>query len=976
MSEADDGEAESSPGREVWIEKYRPQTLDDVYGHEQIVSRLRSYIEQDDLPHLLFAGPAGVGKCTTGETPILTNRGVERIDRVVGDVEGFETPEAGTEIVTFDDDGEFEHVEPSHVFGKEADELVSVTTRDGGEFTVTPEHKLLVIDADGLSWIPAGEIDVGQRVVRPLEVPTPTDPKLEWIDAIDDDRIEIELAGRAIEEFDRPVVSPSDLRTDDISRERLHEGVEQITYVNASGNRSRPITPPWEVTPELARFVGLAVAEARIDCGRVKFYNTNADLLDAFEATIESCFGLSATRGEQQEVPYVEVISRTLTHFLEETFDVFASATDADRNAVGSSLVTAGDEARAAFLRAMFDAEAHVADNGIVELTQRNERHITLLSYLLSSFGVPSRRTRVRKSATNGSGTKREYHKLSISGVSALTRFDERIGFGIDEKAAALSRVTARRSNPNHDTMPAQSAVRDLCESLRLPVGELTSDSLNPDNPGRERYLDDVESVLDAAVERVETAQAVLERLDTLAPALNDASSIPAAWIGARSDLEPLGTRKQLSEAIGVRTDRLLEYADGRRTPNAGRTMGLLSELEGTERSIDVGGIQRELRDCIESLGSSYNEVAEGTSLRGTEVIALLSNDNHAPSSLPRFATVADRVRTLASRMCSLDVIEDIASLDRLASADLYFDEIESVERADGPERVYDLTVPETRNYLAGNVPTVMHNTTSAVAIAKTIYGDDWRTNFLELNASDQRGIDVVRDRIKNFARSSFGGHDYRIIFLDEADSLTDDAQSALRRTMEQFSDNTRFILSCNYSSKIIDPIQSRCAVFRFSPLSDEAVEAQVRDIAADQDIEITDDGLDALVYAANGDMRRAINSLQAAATTGEIVDEQAVYEITATARPEEIEAMVEDALAGDFSKSRATLDTLLTETGMAGGDIIDQLHRSVWEFGLSDREAVRLMEHIGETDFRITEGANEQVQLEALLASLALANE
>ncbi|WP_255764204.1 replication factor C small subunit [Halobaculum sp. CBA1158] len=924
----------------------------------------------------MFSGPAGVGKCTTGETPILTNRGVERIDRVVGDIEGFGTPEEGTEVVTFDDDGEFEHVEPSQVFGKEADELVSVTTRDGGEFTVTPEHKLLVIDADGLSWTPAGEIDVGQRVVRPLEIPTPTDPKLEWIDAVDDDRIEIELTGRAIEEFDRPVVSPSDLRTDDTSREQLREDVERITYVSASGNRSRPITPPWEVTPELARFVGLAVAEARIERGRVKFYNTDADLLDAFDAAIESCFGLSGTRGEQKGVPYVEVISRTLTHYLEEMFDVFASAGGADPNAVGSALVAADDTARAAFLRAMFDAEAHVADNGVVELTQRNERHITLLSYLLSSFGVPSRRKRVRKSATNGSGTEREYHQLSISGASALSRFEERIGFDIEEKAAALARATDRRSNPNHDTMPAQSTVHDLTESLCLPIGELTSDSLHPENPGRERYLDDVEAVLDAAVERVETAQTVLARLDTLSPALNDASAVPAAWVDARLDLEPLSKRKRVSEEIGVRTDRLLEYADGRRTPNARRTMGILSQLEGTRRSVDIGAIQRVLCDCIDSLGISYNEVAEGTTLRGTETIALLSNDDHAPSSLPRFETVADRVRTLASRMCSLEVIEDIASLDRLASADLYFDEVESVERADGPERVYDLTVSETRNYLAGNVPTVMHNTTSAVAIARTIYGDDWRTNFLELNASDQRGIDVVRDRIKNFARSSFGGHDYRIIFLDEADSLTDDAQSALRRTMEQFSDNTRFILSCNYSSKIIDPIQSRCAVFRFSPLSDEAVEAQVRDIAADQDIEITDEGLDALVYAADGDMRRAINSLQAAATTGDVVDEETVYEITATARPEEIEAMVEDALAGDFSKSRATLDTLLTETGMAGGDVIDQLHRSVWEFDLSDREAVRLMERIGETDYRISEGANEQVQLEALLASLALADE
>ena len=263
--------------------------------------------------------------------------------------------------------------------------------------------------------------------------------------------------------------------------------------------------------------------------------------------------------------------------------------------------------------------------------------------------------------------------------------------------------------------------------------------------------------------------------------------------------------------------------------------------------------------------------------------------------------------------------------------------------------------------------------TTAAAAIAREIYGEDnWRGNFLELNASDQRGIDVVRDRIKGFARSSFGG-DFRIVFLDEADSLTDDAQSALRRTMEQFSDNTRFILSCNYSSKIIDPIQSRCAVFRFSPLSDEAVAAQVREIAAAEGIELTDAGVDALSYAADGDMRRAINSLQAAATTGGVVDEEAVYAITATARPEEIESMVTDALDGDFTKARATLDTLLTETGMAGGDVIDQLHRSVWEFELSEREAVRLMERIGEADYRIAEGANEQVQLESLLAALSL---
>ncbi|WP_290815399.1 replication factor C small subunit [Halovivax sp.] len=301
----------------------------------------------------------------------------------------------------------------------------------------------------------------------------------------------------------------------------------------------------------------------------------------------------------------------------------------------------------------------------------------------------------------------------------------------------------------------------------------------------------------------------------------------------------------------------------------------------------------------------------------------------------------------------------------------------ESLDEVKGHENI----VPRLKKYVeTDDLPHLMFagpagvgKTASAGAIARELYGEDWREHFLELNASDQRGIDVVRDRIKNFARSSFGGVEYRIIFLDEADALTSDAQSALRRTMEQFSHNTRFILSCNYSSQIIDPIQSRCAVFRFTQLSDEAVEAQVREIADTEGIELTDDGVDALVYAAAGDMRKAINGLQAAAVMGEVVDEEAVFAITATARPEEVEEMVEQAIAGDFTAARATLDDLLTDRGLAGGDVIDQLHRSAWTFDLDEHATVRLLERLGEVDYRITEGANERLQLEAMLAALAL---
>ena len=263
--------------------------------------------------------------------------------------------------------------------------------------------------------------------------------------------------------------------------------------------------------------------------------------------------------------------------------------------------------------------------------------------------------------------------------------------------------------------------------------------------------------------------------------------------------------------------------------------------------------------------------------------------------------------------------------------------------------------------------------TTTAIAIAKELYGDDWQEHFLELNASDERGIDVVRTRIKEFARSSFGGYNFRIIFLDESDALTSDAQAALRRTMEQFSDQTRFILSANYSSQIIDPIQSRCAVFRFAPLDTAAVVDQVTRIADNEGLTVTDDGLDAIAYVADGDMRRAINALQAAATVEETIDEETVFSITSAARPEAVQEMVQLAIDGDFVAARSRLEDLLVEQGIAGGDILDQLHRSVWDLDLSDAATVRLMDRIGETDYRIVEGADERIQLEAMLASLAL---
>ena len=270
--------------------------------------------------------------------------------------------------------------------------------------------------------------------------------------------------------------------------------------------------------------------------------------------------------------------------------------------------------------------------------------------------------------------------------------------------------------------------------------------------------------------------------------------------------------------------------------------------------------------------------------------------------------------------------------------------------------------------------PAGIGKTTSALALAKEMFGELWKHNLHELNASDERGIDVVRGKIKEFARTAPLGEDgFKIIFLDEADALTGAAQAALRRTMERYARTCRFIMSCNFSSKIIDPIQSRCAVFRFKPIKAEDLEKYLKFVASKEGLKITGEGYQAITYLAQGDLRRAINGLQMAAAAKKEITPDIVYQAVAAARPDEVKEALELALDGNYSGARERLDTLQITYGLAGEDVIRQMHRSVRDLEISDIVKVQMIEKLAEADFRLSEGANSRIQIEAVVANFAI---
>jgi replication factor C small subunit len=262
--------------------------------------------------------------------------------------------------------------------------------------------------------------------------------------------------------------------------------------------------------------------------------------------------------------------------------------------------------------------------------------------------------------------------------------------------------------------------------------------------------------------------------------------------------------------------------------------------------------------------------------------------------------------------------------------------------------------------------------TTTAIILAKQILGAHWRDYTLSLNASDERGIDVVRERIKTFARFADRreGIPFRLALLDECDEMTHDGQTALRRIMEENSEHTRFILICNYSSGIIEPLQSRCAIFRFQRLDEASVVEHLKSIAKKEKLRYSGDGVFGAIYeATQGDLRQAINLMQTASAEGEITAES-VKSVSGASVKARVADILGLALEGDFEAARTKMVELTRVYGIPERDFLRFANEALGSLRVPDM--AKAISILAEFDFRLVQGSQPELQLTAMLAQLS----
>lgn len=998
---------------DVWTEKYRPKSLEDIVDHEHVVDRLEAFMEDKSMPHLLFTGPAGTGKCITGESPVVLANGEivpikEACERKVSKVKSLQ------------EDGTISNAEVNYFYKSEKEKIFSVKTGSGAKVDTTPEHPFLVLREGIPKWEEAQNLREGDLVASTLcNVENIKERKvdLEWgkiqnLWAVSKNRREIEAwklysgvkpqvlkyltineeatnreiaknpkniksvrwATRKLEDEgiltskgERPKfyrLTENKISTKEVPYEFARGDTEKVFYKGDNQKKSGEIEYFDKVTRELAEWLGMVLGDGNVQHSRIRFYNDNKELRKKFVSLTREVFGdLSFEKKESRTVKYIVLKNGTVPRLLSEVFDVPLDEKKSHQIKIPSQIQRAGGRILAAFIRGYYHTDGYFSERGYIEISSASKEILSQIKTLLSFFGIITRLKR-----------KEEQYYLTISGADNLKRFSEFV------KPDIKKIEYSKKGNTNVDLIEVNTEwAREIMKNFGISYSDLGKKKkidhiLSADMASRKTVKGFYKKLLKISRKKINEALMAVEKLNNL----NYGSQEELKRL-FRS-LNDVSTRRRIEGNTSVRYDRLKEYFDGERQPNERNLLKILKFIsrarksqgkEVSQTAIKLLNLRESVINVTNSLGISYEEISENLDYCGSEVNHYLNNQISL-SSVNTVELIFKRVKKLIeNKVLNESLIDKLEILKFLADSEVWWDTVESIEEKAG-QPVYDLNIEGSHNFIGGQ-GLILHNTASSVAIAHDLFGDQWRNNVLELNASDTRGIDVIRNEVKDFARSkAVGDVPFKIIVLDEADALTPEAQQALRRTMENYTETCRFILICNYSSKIIDPIRSRCSIFRFPRLKKEDAVGLLEKISEREDVEYDDDGLETIYSITMGDLRKCINLLQSVSATKKKVTEDVVYDVSAKARPEYVKKILDLALDGKFTKARDKLQEILLEKGVAGRDIIKEMHRQLYGMDMPEEKKIRMIGEMGRYEFRIDEGADDQIQLEALLAQFA----
>jgi len=896
---------------EIWIEKKRPRNFDEIIGQDAIVRRIKAMVDNKSVPHLLFTGPAGSGKCVCSNTPILDGDGNllsieeaynKKIDTVMG----------------LNKEGKITKNKVSYFYKGFSKETYKVKTNFGTEINVTPEHPFLILKEGELKWIEA------KNLKRDMHIASP----------------EI-LERKSTKEYKLKIPK------------KFKKEYNYYYYFN-NGKNSCKINIP-NLDKNYYYWLGLVFGDGNFRNANIRFYNTKDYMREKFKELSYQIYGNKIEIKEfMNKCPYVEIRkATTIVNLLEYNLGYRLCKKKSDIIKVPQELYTSNLLNISSFIRGLYETDGSFYSS-CIEIASMSKDLLMGLRYLLLNFGISSR---IKKK------------RVLISGSHMLKLFRDKI------KPTIKIPKESNIENTNYDVLNINK--KDIFLLFRIfgisreEIGDNFNYILERSTGSRKNVQQFYNKLTEIIRKRIELG---IEAISIL----NNAK----LHIEPDKLFELLGEKGIRKNIEIIREDRLKEYYNKKRVPTLRNYLRLIKRLynmkmysnENYDKVINFLVFRKNVLNILNTFKISYNEIGSKMNIAPGNINYILNNDGISLQSLNILNEVFIVLKNIIeNKIFNEKCINIIENINFLKEAKIIWDKIKDIE-VTGENVVYDLNIEEVHNFIGGNSPLVLHNTTLSLVLAKELYGNSWRENFLELNASDERGIDVVRNTIKNFARTKpIGNVPFKIIYLDECDSLTKEAQQALRRTMENYASVTRFCLSCNYSSKIIDPIQSRCTIFRFRGIEKEDVFEYIDRIAKQEELRISKETKEILYENSNGDLRRLLNILQSCASISNKIDDKLIYEIVSEAHPKEIKKIIEYAIMGDFLKSKNMLLDIMLKKGLSGLDVIKQIQKEVFELSIDEKDKLKLIEKCGEIEFRMVEGSDEFIQLQALLAGFNL---